>query len=232
MNRILFCTIAVFSLAAITSAAPEGKFIFVDLKSYTNQKRDDPFGSGRAGNDLKSLGKDSRTFAGINFKLGEGVIQLNSMYLAMQKPTKVEGIKVGKACNKIHIVQGTGYGNGSGNGTGLPGKEGEPGFVADGTKIAEYKINYDDGKSVTIPVVYGEDVRDWWAAENAPGVKRGKIAWKGENEFTKEYNVGIRLYLTSWDNPHPDKKIASIDYLKLGDGPAAPFCVAITLEAK
>jgi hypothetical protein len=230
MFRLLSSTVVVFAIAAIGVAAPEGKFIFVDLTKHTNQKRDDPFGSGRAGNDLKSLGKDSRTMAGINFKLSEGVIQLGSMYLAKKKPNKVEGIKVGHLCKKVHIVQGTGYGNGQG--IGAPGKEGEPGFIAEGTKIAEYKIHYDDGKSEIIPVVYGEDVRDWLAVETAPGVKRGKIAWKGENELSKEVGCGLRLYITSWDNPHPTKHIIRIDFAKVDDGPAAPFCVAITLEAK
>jgi hypothetical protein len=223
--------VAFLSLAALTPAAPDDKFFFVDLGPYFNMMRDDNFGSGRDGNDLKSVGKKgSRTFGGVNFKLGDGVVQLNSQFLAKQKPTKVEGIKVGRAAKKIYIVHGTGYGNGQGTGT--PGNPGEPGFVADGTKIAEYKVHYADNTSAVIPVVYGEDVRDWWAVENAPGVKRGKIAWKGQNALTKEFDCGIRLYLTSWDNPHPAKKIANIDYVKVGDSPAAPFCVAITLEAR
>jgi hypothetical protein len=105
--------------------------------------------------------------------------------------------------------------------------------VADGTKIAEYQVRYADGSSVAIPVVYGEDVRDWWFAEKAKGVTRGKVAWQGENELTKEAKCGIRLYLTTWNNPHASKKIASIDYVKTQqDTPAAPFCVAITLQTK
>ena len=85
----------------------------------------------------------------------------------------------------------------------------------------------------SIPVVYGQDVRDWWFTDKVKGVSRGKVAWQGENELTKEFGCRIRLYLTSWDNPHPAKKIASINYVKTQlDSPAAPFCVAITLEAK
>ena len=163
-------------------------------------------------------------------EVGEGVIQLGSPFLATKNPTKVEGIKVGHACTKVHIVHATGYGNGQG--LGVPGMPGEPGFIADGTKIAEYKIRYGDGSTATIPVVYGEDVRDWWFAEGVKGVSRGKIAWHGDNELAKSFDVRIRLYLTSWDNPHPAKKIASIDYGKAGKTDAAPFCLAITLEAK
>ena len=36
----------------------------------------------------------------------------------------------------------------------------------------------------------------------------------------------------AWENPHPTKKVVSIDYVKVGDTPAGPFCVAMTLEEK
>jgi hypothetical protein len=222
MTRLL-SPLILLSVAAIAHAAPDGKYIFVDLAPKANMKRADNFGSGRDGNDLKSVGKDSRTLAGVNFKLGESVLQLSSKYLAKQAPAKIDGIKVGNLAVKVHILHATGYGN-------VP--QDSEAFIADGTKIAEYTIRYDDGKTAVIPVVYGEDVRDWWWSDGDKGPSRGKIAWQGDNELAKGFNKRIRLYLTTWDNPHPTKKIASIDYAKIGDGPAAPFCVAITLEAK
>jgi hypothetical protein len=208
-----------------STPAPPGKFTFVDLQPRANQKLTDNFGSGSEGNNLVAAGKDGRTFGGANFKLGPGLIQLGSSLLAEAKPTRVMGIKVAGVCVKMHILHATQYG----------GKEGmpdDPHFVADGTKIAEYTIRYEDGSMATIPVVYGEDVRDWWFTEKTKGVTRGKVVWQGENEWSKTFGSQIRLYLTTWENPHPDKKIAAIDYVKIGDGPAAPFCVAITLEAK
>lgn len=230
MTRLLSLTAALWLLSSLAPAAPPGKFTFVDLGPHVNQKLKDNFGSGRDGNDLNALSKGGRTYAGINCKIGDGVIQLGSRLLPAEKPKKVEGIKVGHACAKVHILHATGYGNGST--IGQEGKDGDPLFIADGTTIAEYKIRYEDGKTATIPVVYGQDVRDWWFADGAKGVTRGKVAWQGDNELTKGFNCRIRLYLTSWDNPHPGKKIATIDYVKADDGPAAPFCVAITLEAK
>jgi hypothetical protein len=59
---------------------------------------------------------------------------------------------------------------------------------------------------------------------------RGKVAWKGDNDSAKGLGSQIRLYLTGWENPHPAKRVTSIDYVKVGDNPAAPFCVAVTLE--
>ena len=50
--------------------------------------------------------------------------------------------------------------------------------------------------------------------------------------FSKKYNIKILLYRTPWENPHPDKRVATIDYLSSNDTAAAPFCVAITAESK
>jgi hypothetical protein len=212
------------------SYAPPEKFSAVDLKSHTNQKLKENFGSGAEGNNLAGLLSGGKTFEGVNFKIDDGVIQLASRLIQKKQPNKVEGIKVDKACVKIHILHATCYGNGQN--IGQEGMEGDPLWVKDGTKIAEYKIHYDDGTTAAIPVVYGEDVRDWFYTDKSKAVTRGKVAWKGENDRAKEIGSKIRLYLTTWENPHPNKKIATIDYAKTDDGPAGPFCVAITLEAK
>ncbi len=231
MTRCLSLTAALCLLGSVAPAAPAGKFLFVNLKPYANQKRADNFGSGREGNDLKALREGGFTADGVSFKIGEGVVHLGSKLLGTEKPNKVEGIKVGQSGVKVHILHATGYGNGQT--IGEEGKEGDPLFVADGTKIAEYKVRYDDGSTASIPVVYGQDVRDWWFTEKSKGVTRGKVAWQGDNELAKELRSRLRLYLTSWTNPHPEKRIASIDYVKVQeDSPATPFCVAITLEAK
>ena len=90
-----------------------------------------------------------------------------------------------------------------------------------------------DGTSATIPVVYGEDVRDWWFYPGSKEVTRGKVGWKGENEYSKTFEAEIHLYVLTWENPHPGKKVVSISYAKAdAESVAAPFCVAITLEPK
>jgi hypothetical protein len=81
--------------------------------------------------------------------------------------------------------------------------------------------------------VYGKDVRDWFYADGEKSVSDGRIAWKGDNDFAKSVGSRIRLYHTTWDNPHRSKKVVGIDYLsKKDDTVAAPFCVAVTLELK
>ena len=162
--------------------------------------------------------------AGVKFKIGEGMLQLGGPVLKEPKPDRVDGIQVGKAFAKLHILHATAYG---------PGQEGDPTFVRDDTKIAEYKVYYEDGDTETIPVVYGKDVRGWWFSADDKGVTRGKVAWVGENEGAKKVaGKQIRLFLGTWENPHPTKRVVVIDYVKVGDTTAAPFCVAMTLEEK
>ena len=80
-------------------------------------------------------------------------------------------------------------------------------------------------------IAYGQDVRDWFYVEDEGAPSRGKVVWSGDNDRASLLGAKIRLYLTSWKNPKPDKKIISIDYVgKKDETPAAPFCVAISLE--
>src|SRR5437660_175745 len=102
--------LSLFALGA--APAPPGKFEFVNLESQGNQKLADNFGSGTNGNDLAALKKGQRTCAGVNFKIGEKVIQLGSKLLKAERPNKVEGIKVDQKFAKLHVLHSTLYGQG------------------------------------------------------------------------------------------------------------------------
>jgi hypothetical protein len=217
-----FCSLAalLLTLGVAPASAPPGKFVFVSIESQANQKLTESFGSGTKGNDLAALKMGERTCAGVNFKIGEKLIQLGSKLLKTERPNKVDAIKVDNTFAKLHILHSTEYGEGGAQ-------------IPEGTTIAEYKVVYDDGATETIPVVYGQDVRDWWYYQGSKEVSRGKVGWKGENEYSKTFDAEIHLYVLTWENPHAAKKVASISYAKTDpEGVAAPFCVAITLEAK
>jgi hypothetical protein len=116
---------------------------------------------------------------------------------------------VDRNVTKLHFLHATGYRT-------------EPDTV-----IGKYVIQYEDNTKAEIEIVYGKDVVDWWNYPCAPGTSRGKVAWKGENEASKGFNATLQLFLMTWENPHPKKKVASIAYLSTQTD-AAPFCVAIT----
>ena len=78
-------------------------------------------------------------------------------------------------------------------------------------------------------MAYGRDVVDWWAYPNQVAPTAAKVAWEGENEPAKTYEAKIRLYLTTWKNPHPKKRVVSLDFVATAtDTNAVPFCVAIS----
>lgn len=54
-------------------------------------------------------------------------------------------------------------------------------FIENGTLIGNYVLHYEDDSTITIPIVYGEDVRDWWNWNKPPEVTRGQIVWSGQN---------------------------------------------------
>jgi hypothetical protein len=228
-NRAFFVVFVALSTTTTPSAEAEPSptpksAVFVNLQSKANQKLTDSM-HGLRGNDLAELPKGEQTFAGVRFKVEDSYLRLSGtieMGGAPKKPAALEGIPIDKSFTRLHILHGTHYG--------AFGKAGETLFVKDGTPIGEYRLRYEDGTTKSIPIVYGEDVRDWWVWDKPAEVTRGKIAWVGKNAFSKEQNQTIRLYFTSWNNPHPEKKVSSFDYVCNGTSAAAPFCVAISLE--
>jgi hypothetical protein len=107
---------------------------------------------------------------------------------------------------------------------------GHPNSVQDGTPIGQYKMHYEDGSTATKPLVFGQDVRDWWIFDQGKPVTRGRVVWTGANPASDLKGLSIRLYLGVWDNPHPDKPVPHLDFIGIKDGPCAPFCMAITAE--
>jgi len=221
---ILAASFFAFSLA-VAAPSPDAKFTYIDLKDKCNHKLTEKFHQTDTDENNLAIETGKQKLGDVEFKIGEGVIQLGST-LVKDDPEKVEAIKVGQKFVKLHIIHACGYGGG-------PNTEGSAGHVADDTPIGEYKVYYDDKTTETIPIVYGQDVRDWWFAEGEKEPARSKVVWKGENEQSKKYKCGVRLYMTTWKNPKPDKKVVTIDYIgRKSDTPAAPFCVAMTAEGE
>ena len=169
--------------------------------------------------------KGEHTFNGVKFKIGKGVVQLGSK-VWKEKPEAVVNIEVDRKFAKLHILRATCYGGG-------PNGPGTAWHVKDDTRIGEYKIHYEDKSVVTIPILYGKDVRDWWFRKGEKGTSRSKVAWYGANKLAMQYGCRLRLYQTTWDNPKPDSKVVGIDFIGRKDKTvAAPFCVAMSLEEK
>ncbi len=185
---------------------PKGKLTHIDLKAQANRKL-----TGGT-NNLEELPQGEQTFGGVRFLIGDSFIQLGSERLP-NMPKQVEAISVNEAFTKLYVLHAAR----------------QAGDVPDGTVIGQYKVKYQDETEEMIPVVLGEDVRDWWNMDESKAITRGKVVWEGTNPAASKANRTLRLYLTMWKNPHPDKKVVSIDFISANTD-AAPFCVAMTVE--
>ena len=75
-----------------------------------------------------------------------GIIQLSGQELRHaggRYPEQINGIKVGRRCRELHFLHAAGWRS------------------PDGARVGSYIIHYADEREQVIPIVYGEDVRDW-----------------------------------------------------------------------
>ena len=84
-----------------------------------------------------------------------------------------------------------------------------------------------DAQACSSSIISGEDVRDW--RDKRKPLSRAKLAWVGTNPKARLFLKSLRLYVTLWENPHPEKKVTGIDFTSTTTR-AAPFCVAMSVE--
>ena len=181
---------------------PLGELISLDLAPKANAKLTQPFQGedGVVADNLAELPRGEQVFAGVRFRIADALIQLRGKHLP-ERPERVEGISVEKTFKKLYIFHGTG----------LRKKI----QVKDGTIIGRYEVRYQDNSRATIPVTSGEDVRDWRSKDQKP-LARGKLGWVGTNPKARLFLRSRRLYVTLWENLHPEKKVATIDFISTG----------------
>lgn len=211
-------TTILLSLSAVAAAAagdaPATKWRPLDIQGQANANLADDQGN-YPGNHLKQVPQGEQTLAASTFTIGARFIHLKGEK-EPDLPAQVKGIKVDAKFKALHILHSTGHGEGMG-------------AQDDGSEIGAYVVHYDDRTEARIPIVYGEDLRDWWDWPDRPEVKRAKVAWTGSNEASTENQRMIRLFSVVWTNPHPDKTVTSIDYTS-ANTKCDPFLVALSLE--
>jgi hypothetical protein len=169
------------------------------------------------GNQFVSLPRGRQTFAGVEFDV-RGVIQLSGTEcmkrVGDRYPAAVKNIPVDQRCARLHLLLGTEWNE------------------TDETKIGALTIHYDNSGPVELPIIYGQDTRDWWcgpADDPTVDLPHATVAWNGENPAVKRSNGVLRLYKRTWANPRPDLVVKSIDFSS-DMTRCAPFIVAVTVE--
>jgi hypothetical protein len=185
----------------------------VDLSAYYTASLDDDW-LVKPGANLTSLPKGVQAFNRAAFDI-RGLVQLAGKTAeketGIEFPKSITGIKIGAKVRKLHFLQGASW------------------SAPVDTKIGEYALHYADGKTATVPIVYGRSVVDWWITADSTVPTDAQIAWTGENDASHKIRYKIQLYTYTVNNPRPGAEIATIDFVStLSD--SAPFLVAMTYE--
>ncbi|TWU42344.1 glycosyl hydrolase 2 galactose-binding domain-containing protein [Novipirellula artificiosorum] len=92
-------------------------------------------------------------------------------------------------------------------------------------EICRYVIHYEDGSSETIPVISGIHIDDY--RQSKPGsLPAAQLAWSAPYENSDQ---SAALFAMQWNNPHPGRRIATID-MRYGSEERAgvPCLIAVT----
>ena len=75
-----------------------------------------------------------------------------------------------------------------------------------GKDVGEFVIHYKDGKIARIPLIVGENIKDWWNPKVLP---HARVAWMGNS--SKHSPVGI--YMIKWINPFKTNRVKTIKFI-------------------
>jgi hypothetical protein len=212
-RRAKFGMMLAMALALGARGAEAAKLTYLDIQPVGNHRLTEELHD-TPGNHWGEMAQGELKFEESAWKIGEQMIHLHGKS-APKAPERVQGIKVGAKFNRLHILHSTGYG--------------ENPQLADGTEVGAYTINYADDTTERIPIIYGEDIRDWWDWPERPELKRAKVAWTGTNPAAKGNERKIRAFSVIWKNPKPDKEVKSIDISASGTE-CDPFLFGLTIE--
>jgi hypothetical protein len=193
-----------------------GNVVPIDIAVACNESRcDDVSGDGTGwfdygkGADLSRLTPGELAYQNLRFRIvdekannGKGAIIVATKDTGAKAPDKTTGIPVklkAKSLVFLHIAN--------------DGPHSKP--------FGKYVVHYDDGTTVDVPIVYGQNIGPWLlekqystfdfygAFYNHGYLSESRLAYTGATRGGDR--VALQLY--EWVNPHPDKTIATIDLM-------------------
>lgn len=197
-------------LFEIPDRAPGTPAQLLDLSAVYNAGLTQDWHRGAAGNNLRNLPSGVQVFGSRRFDV-RGIVQLAGQGLSSRNvtfPRAVE-VPVGRAFRSLHLLLGAAY------------------TSPDGARIGSVIFHFEAGHRWEVPLRYGTDVRDWWTATDTSGSDDG-VVWRGSNRASPAER-SLRLYLRSFDSPHPGGVIDRIE-LRSAEAVSAPFFLGATVE--
>ena len=188
-----------------------------------NLKRPRFFQDGRYGSDFQPLPAGLQAIDGVIWHIEQddlpSVITLAGAHTEAQDGN-VTGIPVNRKANKIAFLHTCWFNNT----TRKTINRGEP------VELAAYVIHYTNGTQVQIPILAGQNIGYWNnSGENLPDAQ---LAYALPVISRGNFAGFSALYNFEWTNPSPEKEIASIDLIRVGDpqqGTPALFAISTGL---
>jgi tetratricopeptide (TPR) repeat protein len=119
-------------------------------------------------------------------------------------PRSIVGIPIRQRASRLHIIQ----------------------FAAweelNATEIGSYIFHFANGQTEKIPIVYGENIREF--NKSAPVPHAQILLFRATPRAKAMY-----LFKMTWDNPHPDLEITAFDLVSAGTK-SVPRLLAITAD--
>jgi hypothetical protein len=190
--------------------APEGSLATLDLGEHFNAQLDQST-SDRPGNHWRELPRGEQTFAGVPFRVGEGMVQLRGGQRWQEFPERVE-ISAGTYFSNLYLLHATQVN--------LPAP----------IPVGAVRFRYRDGTSATHAIEYKRHVADGWLRWEPQPLPEAAFGWVGDNPAAGAAGYRLSLYVTRFRNPHPEKEVEAIVYESTSNPVCAPFCVAMTIE--
>ncbi len=120
-------------------------------------------------------------------------------------------IPVEAPCRRLHLLHATTL---------------SPGRHMHKAEIARYVINYKNGESEELPLIFGQHLHHWLEeAGDVSHLTDGNVVWTGTSSSGKH----ARLFHSVWENPSPNNPVASFEMIATYEK-ASPFLVALTRE--
>jgi beta-galactosidase len=224
-KRVIFATIlrnlkAEFSGGKSVIAGANLNYQPLDLSKQANQYRDDKGWFGDKKFTFKDLPTGRNTFAGVpynvyDFATSPTVVMLGGPGVPNKLPDAVKGIPVNRKADALfflHVAR-------------LDTRRNEMEVKEKKQyELCRYVVNYEDGKTVDVPVYAEIDVEDF--RQKMPAAIPGaQIGWTRPYEGTGFVAVA---YSKQWDNPRPDAAIKSIDLVYGPQRRGVPVLLAVT----
>jgi hypothetical protein len=161
--------------------------------------------------DLRSFPTGQRQFGGVPFTVGPPprsviVLKSDARPFAERMPADVT-ISVGSRVEGLCFLHGVTH-------------------ATDGEEAGRYQVEYADGRVHDIPLVAGENVRDWTSPPALLPQEKGthsRIAWTGT---TKAHPV-VCVFQMLWVNPNPETPVRAVHFAN-PRRKACPILIALT----